>query len=811
MLVSTPARDSSVNVFFLFLLTKHNCKQMGAAASAGSSSDDARNAIEKILDEVETHMDSVSDLSDHLTQEARHSVLLRLLAISSSVQDALGSTTAASRNGTDGEVGVRTRQKSTAEELIDDVEMEAAVDDEINTLLFEFSSIYGGGDDEVDEHVVSLFSREEFRADVLDSFGNSLVVKAVQEKNSAFLKLALNYGVDPNTPNSAGVTALHLVCYVASYDYDVADMLVSSGAQPALAVTSTGLTPLHYAVETRDPKIITLLLESGASPTVQAVEDKTPLDYANMCREDDLLHDGQPSEGILEVIRLLKVAAANETEATKELDSQLHRVSRMRSKSVMKHRRRQSVSVSGGATHQLMEITSDKAGETRAAQGISGDMDADELARLREENLRLRAEQAGAEVLKKQNEELQRQAAGLRNMKSKIRKGTATAKEKQELEEMRARMADMMNEHARAVELEAELAERAAAQENLEKQLADAKMAAAEAGAEAASASALQEKVIALEMQVSEVSEKKDAATKELRKEQAQRKALYNEVEDLKGKIRVFARIRPLNSKEQEGGDSASVMVTDPCSLTVTADDGQSTAFKFDSVIGPGTAQGEVFTDTKRLVQSAIDGYNVCIFAYGQTGAGKSFTMLGEKDNPGVQPRAIKEIFRIIDRDHDRYRFTAKFYMLELYRGKFVDLLAEGKMKKNTKIAAKRNAKGVVEVTGATIKYVTNAEELQALIDSGTRHRHVSATAMNAQSSRSHLIMAVMVESENLKTKVATLGKLSLVDLAGSESQKKTGATGDTLKEAQSINKSLSALGNVIHALTMNKGSGHVP
>ena len=279
----------------------------------------------------------------------------------------------------------------------------------------------------------------------------------------------------------------------------------------------------------------------------------------------------------------------------------------------------------------------------------------------------------------------------------------------------------------------------------------------------------------------------------------------------MKGKIRVFARIRPINSKEQKSGDSAAVVVTDPCSLSVTTDGGKSTAFQFDAVMGPGTSQREVFADTKRLVQSAIDGYNVCIFAYGQTGAGKSFTMLGEKNNPGIQPRAISEIFRIIDRDHERYRFSAKFYMIELYRGNFIDLLAENQKKATAKITAKRNAKGVVEVTGATIKHVTNANELQALIDRGTKQRHVSATQMNAQSSRSHLIMAIMVESENLKTKVATIGKLSLVDLAGSESQKKTGATGDTLKEAQAINKSLSALGNVIHALTVSSGGGHVP
>eukprot|EP00946_MAST-07B_sp_MAST-7B-sp1_P003384 g3384.t1 len=183
---------------------------MGAAASAGSSSDNAVSAIDKILDEIDSNMNNISQLSDQLTIEARNAVLIRLLSISKRVQDELnGSSSRARSEPNADQVGVRTRQKSSAEELIDDVEMEAAVDDEINTLLFEFVSLYGTGDEQVDKHVISLFSREEFRPDILDSFGNSLVVKAVQEKNVSFLQLALNYGVDPNTPNSAGVTALH--------------------------------------------------------------------------------------------------------------------------------------------------------------------------------------------------------------------------------------------------------------------------------------------------------------------------------------------------------------------------------------------------------------------------------------------------------------------------------------------------------------------------------------------------------------------------------------------------------------------------
>jgi hypothetical protein len=239
--------------------------------------------------------------------------------------------------------------------------------------------------------------------------------------------------------------------------------------------------------------------------------------------------------------------------------------------------------------------------------------------------------------------------------------------------------------------------------------------------------------------------------------------------------------------------------------------DGKVTEFSFDSVLNTDSTQKSVFADTKRVIQSAIDGYNVCIFAYGQTGAGKSFTMLGEPGQEGIQPRAINEIFRIVQRDEDRYSFKIKFYMLELYKGKFIDLLVPPGKQAAT-ISAKRNPKGVVEVHGATTQNVESAKQLQDLINIGTANRHVSSTKMNEASSRSHLICAIMIESENIKTKVATIGKLSLVDLAGSERQSKTGATGETLAEAKSINKSLSALGNVIHALTQAKGGNeHVP
>merc|ERR1712023_345287 len=116
---------------------------------------------------------------------------------------------------------------------------------------------------------------------------------------------------------------------------------------------------------------------------------------------------------------------------------------------------------------------------------------------------------------------------------------------------------------------------------------------------------------------------------------------------------------------------------------------------------------------------------------------------------------------------------------------------------------------GKVEVHGVTLCKAISAPELCGMLESGMRKRRVSSTQMNSESSRSHLISSILIESTNRKTNLVATGKLTLVDLAGSESQKKTGASGDTLKEAMAINKSLSALGNVISALT--KGDGHVP
>ena len=228
-------------------------------------------------------------------------------------------------------------------------------------------------------------------------------------------------------------------------------------------------------------------------------------------------------------------------------------------------------------------------------------------------------------------------------------------------------------------------------------------------------------------------------------------------------------------------------------------------------VFVPDDSQAKVFAETKYLVQSACDGYNVCIFAYGQTGSGKTFTIYGSERDPGLTPRGITELFRIIDGNYSKYTFSIKLYMLELYQDSLRDLLMpESKGAKAPRLDIKKDARtGMVTVPGALVVEVTSAKQLMDEIKRGQEGRHVSSTAMNIESSRSHLIISILIQATNLQTQAVTHGKLSFVDLAGSERIKKSGSVGEQMREAQAINKSLSALGDVISALASEQG--HIP
>ncbi|KAG7535866.1 FERM N-terminal [Arabidopsis thaliana x Arabidopsis arenosa] len=292
------------------------------------------------------------------------------------------------------------------------------------------------------------------------------------------------------------------------------------------------------------------------------------------------------------------------------------------------------------------------------------------------------------------------------------------------------------------------------------------------------------------------------------KEEQVLRKRYYNTIEDMKGKIRVYCRIRPLNEKESSEREKQMLTTVDEFTVEHPWKDDKRKQHIYDRVFDMRASQDDIFEDTKYLVQSAVDGYNVCIFAYGQTGSGKTFTIYGHESNPGLTPRATKELFNILKRDSKRFSFSLKAYMVELYQDTLVDLLLP-KSARRLKLEIKKDSKGMVFVENVTTIPISTLEELRMIIERGSERRHVSGTNMNEESSRSHLILSVVIESIDLQTQSAARGKLSFVDLAGSERVKKSGSAGCQLKEAQSINKSLSALGDVIGALS--SGNQHIP
>jgi len=291
------------------------------------------------------------------------------------------------------------------------------------------------------------------------------------------------------------------------------------------------------------------------------------------------------------------------------------------------------------------------------------------------------------------------------------------------------------------------------------------------------------------------------------------RKRYFNQMEDMKGKIRVYARTRPLTGKETKEKQNVALQIPDEFTVEHPwKDERKNRSYTFDTVFGAETPQEQVFEDTKYLVQSAFDGYNVCIFAYGQTGSGKTFTIYGDDKNPGLTPRAISEVMKIVYKGAKKNKFTVKMeaYMLELYQDSVNDLLlGPDKQKNPPKLDIKKDAKGWVTVQNATTVPVSSEDDIKHVITSGLNVRKVSSTKMNVESSRSHLIFSLVIETTDLQTQAVTRGKLSFVDLAGSERTKKSGAAGEQMKEAQAINKSLSALGNVISALASE--SGHIP
>ena len=235
--------------------------------------------------------------------------------------------------------------------------------------------------------------------------------------------------------------------------------------------------------------------------------------------------------------------------------------------------------------------------------------------------------------------------------------------------------------------------------------------------------------------------------------------------------------------------------------------------FSFDAVFAADVTQKHIYdTCAAGVVESVLGGYNGTIFAYGQTGAGKTHTMEGRPDPPhlrGIIPNSFQHIFDFVGNADKSQHYLVRASYLEIYNEEIRDLLS--KDPKNS-LELKENLETGVYVKDLTSFVVKNATEIDHVMQAGKKNRSVGATLMNQTSSRSHSIFTIVVEcaESDGRGDHIRVGKLNLVDLAGSERQSKTGATGDRLKEATKINLSLAALGNVISALVDGRSS-HIP
>ncbi|XP_064414517.1 kinesin-like protein KIFC3 [Latimeria chalumnae] len=309
---------------------------------------------------------------------------------------------------------------------------------------------------------------------------------------------------------------------------------------------------------------------------------------------------------------------------------------------------------------------------------------------------------------------------------------------------------------------------------------------------------------------VDEVTNMNRDLLRKYKKEMHLRKKLHNELVKLKGNIRVLCRVRPIKLEDGDGPDACSVVSVDPqddCILHMSYR-GKATMFEMDKVFPPQASQEEVFQEVQSLITSCIDGFNVCIFAYGQTGSGKTYTMQGPPENPGINQRALCLLFSEVAGKAPDWDYTIKVSMVEIYNEALRDLLGKD-LQEKLEIKLSPDGSGQLYVPGLTEFTVTNVKDINRVFDFGHTNRATECTNLNERSSRSHALLIISVHGVNSSTGIKTCGKLNLVDLAGSERVSRSGAEGSRLRETQCINKSLSALGDVIYALRSKHG--HVP
>ena len=308
-------------------------------------------------------------------------------------------------------------------------------------------------------------------------------------------------------------------------------------------------------------------------------------------------------------------------------------------------------------------------------------------------------------------------------------------------------------------------------------------------------------------------------ANDKLVKEETLRRKLHNQVQELKGNIRVFCRVRPL--LESDSIDPAKISYpdeeADSREIEILGGEEKSSLgkittrkhpFSFDRIFGPRSGNQDVFGEISQLVQSALDGYNVCIFCYGQTGSGKTYTMSA---SDGMIPLAVSQIYdaaKSLEEKGWKYRMEGSF--IEVYNEVLNDLLGKADEIDKRKHDIKHDA-GRTTITDVTVMDLDSPGKVESILQRASKNRSVASTKSNERSSRSHSVFILKLIGANSITGEKSEGTLNLVDLAGSERVSQSGVTGDRLKETQSINKSLSCLGDVIGALGQSKEGSHIP
>lgn len=281
--------------------------------------------------------------------------------------------------------------------------------------------------------------------------------------------------------------------------------------------------------------------------------------------------------------------------------------------------------------------------------------------------------------------------------------------------------------------------------------------------------------------------------------------------------VQVVVRCRPMDDRETARGHTRVVDVVPSRGVVEIRNPREDQSrdnvkvFTFDAVYDWHSKQQDLYEETVRpLVASVLDGFNGTIFAYGQTGTGKTFTMEGIRADPerrGIIPRSFDHIFSHISRT-ENMQYLVRASYLEIYQEEIRDLLHRDQ---SLRFELKEKPDTGVFVKDLSTSVCKSAGEIQQLMNMGNQNRTIGATNMNEHSSRSHAIFLITIEMGTIGDSAGIrVGRLNLVDLAGSERQSKTGASGERLKEASKINLSLSALGNVISALVDGKTT-HIP